>query len=255
MSLSTVSLENLQHRSNRRLSFLAEKKRPSIRGTSGQMVRYRLQRCMYVKQLTNHVARVCTNAENMEHDADTSEETQAGNEAIPLYDHPKFHQLMTYDLIDRRQAYLTLLVYLDLIENKGWWNMTFIPSAKLAMVLISGHSSRIEPKEVIAPIATDMNLSVSSLQFHLQSLEEELHYHAFVFALVDDDSSIVYYKMSAGLVPPAPPEMLEEKKRCRQRQFQLRNKRFVTHNEAAAMSADFVGASLSATAQSSQTNT
>lgn len=37
----------------------------------------------------SHVARVCTNAENMEHDADTSEETQAGNEAIPLYDHPK----------------------------------------------------------------------------------------------------------------------------------------------------------------------
>ena len=61
--------------------------------------------------------------------------------------------------------------------------MTFIPSAKLAMVLISGHSSRVEPKEVIAPITTDMNLSVSSLQFHLQSLEEELHCHAYVYLL------------------------------------------------------------------------
>ena len=73
----------------------------------------------------------------------------------------------------------------------------------------------------------------------------------FVFAIVADDSSVVYYKMSAGLVPPAPPEMLEEKKRCRQRQFQLRSKRFVTPDEAAALTANFV----SSNSASSQDNT
>ena len=73
----------------------------------------------------------------------------------------------------------------------------------------------------------------------------------FVFAIIADDSSVVYYKMSAGLVPPAPPEMLEEKKRCRQRQFQLRSKHFVTPDEAAALTANFV----SSNNPSSQDNT
>ena len=61
--------------------------------------------------------------------------------------------------------------------------------------------------------------------------------------------------MSAGLVPPAPPEMLEEKKRCRQRQFQLRSQRFVTQSEAATLTADFVSTSDCDTATTSQTNT
>ena len=73
----------------------------------------------------------------------------------------------------------------------------------------------------------------------------------FVFAIVADDSSVVYYKMSAGLVPPAPPEMLEKKKQCRQRQFQLRSKRFVTTDEAAELTANFV----SSNGPSSQDNT
>ena len=58
--------------------------------------------------------------------------------------------------------------------------MTFVRSEKLAKILITGHSSRLEPKEVIIPVATDTNLSVGSIQFHLESLEDELHCSAYV---------------------------------------------------------------------------
>ena len=68
-----------------------------------------------------------------------------------------------------------------LFSDRGWWNVTFIPSAKLTKVLIGGQSSRLEPQEVIVPMATDTDLSISFLKLHLQNLEEELHCHACVY--------------------------------------------------------------------------
>ena len=44
---------------------------------------------------------------------------------------------------------------------------------------------------------------------------------------MDSESTIVYYKISDGFIPPDPPESIQEKKRQRQRKFQHRKARFV----------------------------
>ena len=44
---------------------------------------------------------------------------------------------------------------------------------------------------------------------------------------MEADSTIVYHKMSMGLVPPDPPEEIDEKKKRKQRQFRRKQNRFL----------------------------
>ena len=44
---------------------------------------------------------------------------------------------------------------------------------------------------------------------------------------MEADCTIVYHKMSIGLVPPDPPEEIEEKQKRRERQFRRKQNRFV----------------------------
>ena len=52
-------------------------------------------------------------------------------------------------------------------------------------------------------------------------------YCSVIVAITEADSTVVYHKLSNGLVPPDPPEKIEEKQKQRQRQFCRKQNRFV----------------------------
>ncbi len=45
--------------------------------------------------------------------------------------------------------------------------------------------------------------------------------------MVGADSTVQYHRMSPGLVPPDPPEQMEEKQKQRQRRLRRKRQRFV----------------------------
>ncbi len=51
--------------------------------------------------------------------------------------------------------------------------------------------------------------------------------------MVEADSTIVYHKLSQGLSPPDPPELLEEKQKQKQRRFRRKQNQFVKLKEPA----------------------
>ena len=48
-----------------------------------------------------------------------------------------------------------------------------------------------------------------------------------IVAITEADSTVVYHKLLNGLVPPDPPEKIEEKQKQRERQFRRKQNRFV----------------------------
>ena len=63
--------------------------------------------------------------------------------------------------------------------------------------------------------------------FKSNLFSNSLYFCSVIVAITEADSTVVYHKLSNGLVPPDPPEKIEEKQKQRQRQFRRRQNRFV----------------------------
>ena len=152
-------------------------------------------------------------------------------------DHPKFKQICSYGFNTDNPAILrsAMLVYLDLCEAKGWFKVNLHPCESLKLVYITGKPRKKAPMEIILPITIQTALTMAEIQdmiHELNCLEEERlegikveenPAASVTMAISEADSTVVYYKLSSGLVAPEEPTEEEILKKAEKKQ--RRNKK------------------------------
>ncbi|XP_033731139.1 tRNA-splicing endonuclease subunit Sen15-like isoform X2 [Pecten maximus] len=124
-----------------------------------------------------------------------------------------YKEIEKFNITNEEQGKAACLVYLDLCEGKQWWNVDLHPCHDLDLVLISGHATRHTSRELVLPLPRGCSVSPSDLQNYLHKASlGDYHTSGITMAIMDTDSTTVYYKISDGLVPPASPETTELKK-------------------------------------------
>lgn len=138
-------------------------------------------------------------------------------------DHPVWKTIQEYKHADRIQSQIAFMVYMDLCEDKGWWNVKTHACEELSVVFLSGHASRNKPREVILPVSVNTSLSHAQIQKYIHAVRlPEYPTDSLILALCGDDSSTVYFKVTAGLVPPEHPQLTDWKKYRREEMPDLR---------------------------------
>ncbi|XP_041063485.1 tRNA-splicing endonuclease subunit Sen15 [Carcharodon carcharias] len=132
--------------------------------------------------------------------------------------HPKYTEMMALDIADSTQVYTAFLVFLDLLEARNWKDVTYKGSEELQLVYLQGCPGEQEEMEVVVPMPVHMTLSHERIRRIMECTcdqsEKEL-----TLAVVDSDSTVVYYQLTNGFVVPDPPDVVEEdSKQCRKRQ-------------------------------------
>ncbi|XP_038063816.1 tRNA-splicing endonuclease subunit Sen15-like [Patiria miniata] len=141
-----------------------------------------------------------------------------------LTEHPKYVEMKSWKLENDEQIFITLIVYLNLCEAKDWWNVEIHPCRELQLAFITGKPKRKADKRAVLPISTETHLSPKRLKQFLQHIclpglpstspssqdeaevtSEEDTPTSLILAITESGSTIVYYQISDGLVPPSDP--------------------------------------------------
>ncbi|XP_028402027.1 tRNA-splicing endonuclease subunit Sen15-like [Dendronephthya gigantea] len=126
--------------------------------------------------------------------------------------HPKYLEMMGYGYnVSLRQA---MLVYLDLIEVKHWFDVELCRCDAIKNVYIVGRPLKKCQIELVVPTKAsnafthaDIHTTITEVCRAFRSSElgnsvGETEIKSVYFAIIDSSSTVVYYKMTAGLVSP-----------------------------------------------------
>ncbi|XP_048458100.1 tRNA-splicing endonuclease subunit Sen15 [Rhincodon typus] len=141
----------------------------------------------------------------------------------PPRHHPKYTEMMALDIADSTQVYTAFLVFLDLLEARNWKDVTYKGSEELQLVYLQGYPGGQEEIEVVVPMPVHMTLSHERIRKIMESICDQSR-KEFTLAIVDSDSTVVYYQLTNGFVVPDPPDNVEEidSRQCRKRQKKFR---------------------------------
>ncbi|XP_032082726.1 tRNA-splicing endonuclease subunit Sen15 [Thamnophis elegans] len=124
--------------------------------------------------------------------------------------HPTFTNMMSLKVADSRGVYAAFLVYLDLLEVRNWHEVSFTGLAEFQLVCLHGREKEDEPLQVVVPTPAQVSFSHERLRQIMKSSgavqakpDSPL---SITLAIVETDSTIVYYKLTDGLVMPDPPD-------------------------------------------------
>ena len=142
-------------------------------------------------------------------------------------DHPQFKEIQAYGYFKDKPSFsrVAMLVYLDLCESKHWFDVRVHPCESLKLVYLTGKPTKKAEAEQIVPM--DMATSLTMEEIHdlvseisacegervgtaMDSRERSSCQASATLGFCESDSSIVYYKVFDGLVPPDPPKLDEE---------------------------------------------
>ena len=126
--------------------------------------------------------------------------------------HPKYLQIKSYGYdVCLREA---ILIYLDLIEAKHWFDVELCRCDAIKNVYIVGRPLKKCQIELVVPVASSNFLTHEKLHeiitevckaYNGSGLGEKFgtsEAKSVYFAIMDSNSTVVYYKMTDGLVPP-----------------------------------------------------
>ncbi|XP_078263934.1 tRNA-splicing endonuclease subunit Sen15 [Rhinoraja longicauda] len=133
-------------------------------------------------------------------------------------DHPAFVGMMALDIGDSSQVYTAFLVFLDLVEARNWKDMTYKGSKELDLVYLQGCPGEEEEAKVVVPLPVHKTISHEGIRRIMECVCYQSK-REFTLAIVDSDSTVVYYQLTDGFVVPDPPERTEEAdgKHCKQK--------------------------------------
>ncbi|KAL5011685.1 hypothetical protein ScPMuIL_010236 [Solemya velum] len=145
-------------------------------------------------------------------------------------DHPKYKEILSCGMKDGNQLKVVFLVYIDLCEIHGWYDVQIHPCTEHNLMFLSGHPNREDLRILVLPLDSGHILSIEHINTVLQSVHiQDCSTNKVTMAVCDRDSSIVYYNLSQGIAPPDTPQKTEEKKQQRITASQRRNQE-VTDN-------------------------
>ncbi|KAJ8419000.1 hypothetical protein AAFF_G00004990 [Aldrovandia affinis] len=139
-----------------------------------------------------------------------------------MLQHPKYQELMSLDVGDSAQVYTAFLVYLDLSEVRQWSEVTSRGSSELQLVFLEGREREGELAQVILPLPAHRALSHRWVRSMLRREHSEGLAASMLLCAVASDSSLVYQRLSPGLLTPDPPVAIEDQGRRQHRKRRLR---------------------------------
>uniref|UniRef100_A0A8D2B6P3 tRNA-splicing endonuclease subunit Sen15 domain-containing protein n=1 Tax=Sciurus vulgaris TaxID=55149 RepID=A0A8D2B6P3_SCIVU len=124
--------------------------------------------------------------------------------------HPKYLEMMELNIGDATQVYIAFLVYLDLMESKSWFEVNCVGLPELQLICLVGTEIEGEGLQIVLPTPISASLSHQRIRDILKA-SRKLRGDAdpdlpmsFTLAIVESDSTIVYYKLTDGFMLPDP---------------------------------------------------
>ncbi|XP_068272995.1 tRNA-splicing endonuclease subunit Sen15 [Nyctibius grandis] len=128
--------------------------------------------------------------------------------------HPTFTEMMSLDISDSAQIYAAFVVYLDLLEGRNWHEVKHVGVAELQLVCLHARQREQDSLQVMVPVPVHISLSHERIREILEKAslppEDPDTPLSVTLAIVESDSTIVYYKMTDGFVIPDPPDDPED---------------------------------------------
>ncbi|XP_040026823.2 tRNA-splicing endonuclease subunit Sen15 [Gasterosteus aculeatus] len=129
--------------------------------------------------------------------------SQASNrdDASPnwILQHPAYQQMKSLEIEDSAQVHAAFLVYMDLTEVRRWKAVSCAKSPELQVILLEGREKEGAPVQTVLPLPAHRSLSHQSIR---QALDRGF---PVLLCAVASDSTLVYQRMTDGLVTPDPP--------------------------------------------------
>ncbi|XP_030062360.1 tRNA-splicing endonuclease subunit Sen15 isoform X1 [Microcaecilia unicolor] len=126
----------------------------------------------------------------------------------------KLLEMMALDVADTTQVYAAFLVYLDLLEARNWWEVTCRGIAELQMICLYGREREAQNSQVVVPTPVSVSYSQERIRKIMEvACETENKQNtpmAVILAIVESDSTIVYYKLTDGFVVPELPDCVQD---------------------------------------------
>nr|XP_046264777.1 tRNA-splicing endonuclease subunit Sen15 isoform X1 [Scatophagus argus] len=116
-----------------------------------------------------------------------------------ILQHPTYQLMKNLEVGDSEQEHAAFLVYMDLSEVRQWKEVSCVKCPELQVVLLEGKEKEGAPVQTILPLPVHRSLSHKSIR---QVLDRGF---PMLLCAVASDSTLVYQKMTDGLVTPDPP--------------------------------------------------
>uniref|UniRef100_A0A8D3A5L2 tRNA-splicing endonuclease subunit Sen15 domain-containing protein n=1 Tax=Scophthalmus maximus TaxID=52904 RepID=A0A8D3A5L2_SCOMX len=113
--------------------------------------------------------------------------------------HPAYEQMKKLEVGDSEQLHAAFLVYMDLTEVRRWKDVSCVKSPELQAVLLEGREKEGAPIQTVFPLPVRRALCHKSLRHVLD------RGYPMLLCAVASDSTLVYQRMTDGLVTPDPP--------------------------------------------------
>ncbi|XP_023366600.1 tRNA-splicing endonuclease subunit Sen15 isoform X1 [Otolemur garnettii] len=122
--------------------------------------------------------------------------------------HPKYLEMMELAIGDASQVYIAFLVYLDLMESKSWHEVNCVGLPELQLICLVGTEIEGEGLQTVVPTSVTASFSHNRIREILKAsrkLQDDPDLPmSFILAIVESDSTIVYYKLTDGFMLPDP---------------------------------------------------
>ncbi|XP_037537554.1 tRNA-splicing endonuclease subunit Sen15 [Nematolebias whitei] len=116
-----------------------------------------------------------------------------------ILQHPVYQQMKDLQGGDSEQLHAAFLVYMDLTEGRRWTQVSWVRSPELQVVLLEAKEKDGAPVHTVLPLPVHRSLSHRSVRHTLD------RGFPVLLCAVASDSTLVYQKMTDGLVTPDPP--------------------------------------------------
>lgn len=117
--------------------------------------------------------------------------------------HPTYENLAPFVARYPRHAQSLFQVYNDIVYTQRWTDVTIEDIPELNRVAVRGKKDPSEPSKLVVPcsLAEDLSIGWITQVFESRSPKEP-SLAAIWVGIVADDSSLVYYKLSKGIIKP-----------------------------------------------------
>lgn len=118
---------------------------------------------------------------------------------IWILHHPVYQQMKDLQVEDSAQMHAAFLVYMDLMEVRQWKEVSHVKSSELQLILLEAREKEDSPVQTVLPLPAHHSLTHQSIRHALD------RGFPVLLCAVASDSTLVYQRLTDGLVTPEPP--------------------------------------------------
>uniref|UniRef100_A0A3P9M8Z1 TSEN15 tRNA splicing endonuclease subunit n=1 Tax=Oryzias latipes TaxID=8090 RepID=A0A3P9M8Z1_ORYLA len=116
-----------------------------------------------------------------------------------ILQHPAYRQMEALEPADSAQLHAAFLVCMDLTEVRRWKEVSCVKSPELRLILLEGKEKDGAPVHTVLPLPAHQSLNHSSICSVLD------RGFPVLLCAVASDSTLVYQRLTDGLLTPDPP--------------------------------------------------